>query len=106
MIEITIDDREVRAALNGLACASSDPAPAMCRIAGVLAAAPERAFRDERDPTTGEPWAPLSPVTQARAALLASYCDLPTDKLTEVMTMAFAAADLAGRYHVEVDNRE
>jgi hypothetical protein len=37
---------------------------------------------------------------QLRDALLAAYGDLPTDRLTEVMTMGFAAAELAGRFDV------
>jgi phage gp29-like protein len=37
-----------------------------------------------------------------RDALLAAFGDLPTDRLTEVMAMGFAAADLAGRF----DSRE
>jgi phage gp29-like protein len=35
---------------------------------------------------------------QLRDALLAAYGDLPIDRLTEVMTMGFAAAELAGRF--------
>lgn len=36
-----------------------------------------------------------------RDALLAAYSDLPTDRLTEVLAMGFAAADLAGRFDVQ-----
>lgn len=36
-----------------------------------------------------------------RDALLASYSDLPTDRLAEIMSMGFAAAELAGRFAVE-----
>lgn len=39
-----------------------------------------------------------------RDALLAAFGDLPTDRLAEVMAMGFAAADLAGRFAVEVDS--
>jgi phage gp29-like protein len=35
-----------------------------------------------------------------RDALLAAYADLPTEKLGEVMALAFTAANLAGRYDV------
>ena len=35
-----------------------------------------------------------------RNALLAAYGDLPGKTLTEIMTMGFAAADLAGRYDI------
>lgn len=40
-----------------------------------------------------------------RDKLLAAYGDLPSDQLADVMTMAFAAAELAGRYHVLVDSK-
>lgn len=36
-----------------------------------------------------------------REALLAAYGGLPTEQLTEIMALGFAAADLAGRYDVE-----
>lgn len=39
-----------------------------------------------------------------RDGLLAAYGDLPGDRLAEVMALAFAAAELAGRYHVEVES--
>ncbi len=35
-----------------------------------------------------------------RDAVLESYADLETEKLTQVMTLAFASADLSGRYDV------
>lgn len=38
---------------------------------------------------------------QLRDALLASYGELPTERLSEIMAMGFAAAELAGRYDVE-----
>ncbi|MCX8018769.1 MAG: DUF935 domain-containing protein, partial [Rhodocyclaceae bacterium] len=38
-----------------------------------------------------------------RDALLAAFGDLPTGRLAEVMAMGFAAAELAGRFAVEVD---
>lgn len=41
---------------------------------------------------------------QLRDALLAAYGDLPAERLAEVMAMGFAAADLAGRFAVEVDS--
>lgn len=40
---------------------------------------------------------------QLRDALLAAYADLPSKRLTEVMAMGFAAADLAGRFDVSRD---
>ena len=36
-----------------------------------------------------------------RDALLGAYGDLPTDRLTEVVALGFAAANLAGRYDVQ-----
>ena len=41
---------------------------------------------------------------QLRDALLASYGDLPVERLAEVMAMGFAAADLAGRYEVREES--
>ncbi len=35
-----------------------------------------------------------------QADLLGMYGDLPTEELTKVMSLAFAAADLAGRFDV------
>lgn len=40
-----------------------------------------------------------------RERLLAAYADLPADALAEVMAMAFAAADLAGRLDVKEESR-
>ena len=40
-----------------------------------------------------------------RESLLAAYADLPADALAEVMAMAFAAADLAGRLDVKEESR-
>lgn len=39
-----------------------------------------------------------------RDALLAAYGSLPTDRLAEVMALAFAAADLAGRFAVQQES--
>lgn len=39
-----------------------------------------------------------------RDRLLNAFGDLPTDRLSEVMAMGFAAADLAGRYAVESES--
>ncbi len=40
-----------------------------------------------------------------RDALMAAYGDLPSDRLAEIMAMAFAAAELAGRYDVTRESR-
>lgn len=40
-----------------------------------------------------------------RDALLAAFGDMPSEPLTEVMAMGFAAANLAGRYDLEQDSR-
>jgi phage gp29-like protein len=39
-----------------------------------------------------------------RDALLAAFGDLPTDRLAEVMAIGFAAAELAGRFAVEMES--
>lgn len=42
---------------------------------------------------------------QLRDDLLAAYGSLPSEQLTEVMAMGFAAADLAGRFDLEQESR-
>lgn len=42
---------------------------------------------------------------QLRDALLASYSDLPVEKLGKVMSLAFLAAELAGRYDLDQESR-
>lgn len=42
---------------------------------------------------------------ELRDALLAAFGDLPTDKLTEVMALGFAAANLAGQFAVDAEAR-
>lgn len=58
--EITVNDAEVRAALERLASTLADPTPVMQDIGRVLANITEDAFQDERSPT-GVPWEPLTP---------------------------------------------
>ena len=67
MIEIEYDNREVLDALNRLARASSDLRPAMREIAVALESAAEDSFQRESSPN-GNPWAALSPHTQAQRA--------------------------------------
>lgn len=43
----------------------------------------------------------MSDLATLRDDLLSMYGDLPTDKLAEVMSLAFATADLAGRFDVQ-----
>lgn len=59
MIEIKYDDRQVLDALQELTRRMHDMAPAMRDIAGVMADATERAFKNEADPATGLAWHPL-----------------------------------------------
>ena len=65
--EIRVKDRDVRDALRRLAALGGDLSPAMRAVAGALEAGVEDALQGERSPD-GSPWAPLSPVTQARRA--------------------------------------
>lgn len=44
-------------------------------------------------------------LSELRDALIAAYGDLPSDRLAEIMTMAFAAAELAGRFDAVEDSR-
>lgn len=59
MIEIKYDDRDVLDALQELSRRMDDMTPVMRDIAGVMAAATERAFENETDPATGLAWHPL-----------------------------------------------
>jgi phage gp29-like protein len=43
---------------------------------------------------------------ELRDALLAAYGDLPTARLAEIMAMAFAAAELAGRFDVRQESQQ
>lgn len=63
---VEYNDKEVRAALSSLLTIGADMTPIMRDIAGVLADATERAFANESDPTTGEPWDVLSYITTKR----------------------------------------
>ncbi len=65
-IDVEINDSKVQAALQRLIDAGGDMTPAMREIAGILTDASERAFAEQRDPATGEPWAELSDVTRER----------------------------------------
>lgn len=65
-IDVKFDDVQVQAALQRLISAGADQTPAMRAIAGILDRATERAFAEQRDPATGEPWAELSEVTKQR----------------------------------------
>lgn len=64
MIDVQIDDRELRAALDGLRRRLADMSPVMRAIATELEARVEARFETATDPT-GRPWAPLSPSTLA-----------------------------------------
>ncbi|MCX8018347.1 MAG: phage virion morphogenesis protein [Rhodocyclaceae bacterium] len=64
MITLTLDDREVQAALKRLQRRLSDLTPAMRAIAHELEARTLERFETQRDPA-GRPWKPLSPVTLA-----------------------------------------
>jgi len=61
---IEFDDKAVLTALRRAEEGARDLGPLMEQLAGILEDASERAFKQERDPTTGAPWAALSPVTQ------------------------------------------
>ncbi|MCI1193414.1 phage virion morphogenesis protein [Calidifontimicrobium sp. SYSU G02091] len=64
MIDIQIDDREVRAALDRLQRRLSDLSPVMKAIATELEARVEQRFETATDPQ-GRPWKPLAPSTLA-----------------------------------------
>jgi phage gpG-like protein len=62
MIQVEIDDRELRAALGELLRRVQDPTPALRDIGEYLVASTRRRFAAGRAPD-GTPWAPNSPVT-------------------------------------------
>lgn len=64
MIDITLEDRQVRAALERLARRVADMTPVMQAIATELEARVEARFETATDPA-GRPWAPLKASTMA-----------------------------------------
>jgi len=67
-IEFELVDQQFRRAIDSLLAASTDLSPLMTTLAGHLAAIPERAFEQQKDPSFGEPWAALSPRYAKRKA--------------------------------------
>lgn len=67
MIEIALDDAELRGALDRLVGALADPAPAMADIADLLFESTDQRFDTGLSPA-GTPWAPRSPATLAAYA--------------------------------------
>ena len=66
MVEIEINIENLDESLTRLIKLGRDLTPINRGIAGILADIPERAFREQEDPATGEAWAKLSPVTVQR----------------------------------------
>lgn len=64
-ITVTVDDAEVRAALERMTAAARNPRPALRAIGQVLVSGTDLSFRAQEDPW-GAPWAPLSETTLAR----------------------------------------
>ena len=65
-IDIKLQDKELQERVQRLVKSGQDLSPATAAIAAHLKAVTEQAFQDERDPSTGEPWAELSEVTLER----------------------------------------
>ena len=65
-IRVEFKAKELRAALGRLVTAAHDFSPATKEIAAFLLRTTEDAFERERDPATGQAWAPLSDVTRRR----------------------------------------
>ena len=91
-IDIDIDDREVRQALENLQRRVSDLTPVMHDIGQVLVEGMRARLRDSRD-VEGRPFAPNSPVTLARKK--------GTRPLVDSGMMASQFAYQAGRDYVE-----
>ncbi len=65
-ILIEVDDSDILSRLSAAAAATADLTPLMSEIEGIMVDATERAFMQQRDPTTGVPWAALSETTKSR----------------------------------------
>lgn len=64
-VSVTLDDREVQRAIGNLLHHLANPRPALEAIGAAVVTATDLAFRGQHDPW-GQPWTPLSAVTQAR----------------------------------------
>lgn len=99
MITITIDDREVKAALKRLQARMADMTPVMRAIATELEARALERFETLRDPA-GRPWKPLSPVTLARkkgrGSILYQTGDL-SESITSRAGRDYAEIGVSGR---------
>lgn len=65
-LDLSHNHPQVLEVLDGLLNRLDDLSAPMALIAAQLESAAERAFDEEADPATGEPWAGLSDVTKAR----------------------------------------
>lgn len=63
MFKIEMEARSVLDELQAVIARGQNLAPAMREISAAMLDSVEQAFADEADPETGEPWAPLSPVS-------------------------------------------
>ena len=63
-IDVNLDDYERK--LTKYIALARDMSPLNRGLVGILADIPERAFAEEADPSTGDKWAELSPVTIKR----------------------------------------
>lgn len=91
------------AASHAEPAAPADPTPVTAQV-GRLFAESEAAWGDILDKVQALVDEAES-LDALRERLLAAYDDLPVDDLAEVMAMAFAAADLAGRLDVKEEGR-
>lgn len=65
-LDLSHDHPQLLEVLDGLLNRLGDLSDPMALIAAQMESAAERAFDEEADPATGEPWAPLSDVTKSR----------------------------------------
>jgi|GEM_PF-4183658 len=63
---IEVDDEQLLKMLSRAQAEAEDLTPLMEDIEGIMVDATKRAFKNERDPETGAPWAALSPTTQKK----------------------------------------
>ena len=65
-IRIELQDQELRYALRRLVAFGHDLSPVTAEVAAHILRVTEDAYEQERDPATGEAWAPLSEITLRR----------------------------------------
>ncbi|MDC9620132.1 phage virion morphogenesis protein [Xenorhabdus sp. XENO-7] len=67
-LDVRFDDQGIQEAFQRVMQLGMDTTPITRAVAAVLASESEDAFANQADPTTGQPWTPLTPRYQAKLA--------------------------------------